>query len=359
MRTLVCIMLLLCMFAVPVFAEGSGFDVSAVEEKLPDDAREVGGTLTTDGSYDVRGAIARLYGKAKSILKERLNRELSELARIVAIAVVCAVSETVCADVRMRQIMSLCACAAVTLAAAGPLDSIAGELTEAIRALCDYGRAALPAVYTASALSGAVVSAGAKYAAVSLCMSVMMEALQRITIPLIYAFLAFSVSRCICQNAILDAAASVIKWSCVSVMTLLTMGVSAYITLTGALTGGADAIAVKGTRTVIASALPVVGGILSDAASVVLASAAVIKSSAGVFALVGVCALCLGPFLAIGVKMLLFRLCAALASAVEGKRLAALLGDISAALGMMLGVLGTVTIMLFISFTAAIRTVSG
>ena len=153
-------MLLLCMFAVPVFAEGSGFDVSAVEEKLPDDAREVGGTLTTDGSYDVRGAIARLYGKAKSILKERLNRELSELARIVAIAVVCAVSETVCADVRMRQIMSLCACAAVTRAAAGPLDSIAGELTEAIRALCDYGRAALPAVYTASALSGAVVSAG-------------------------------------------------------------------------------------------------------------------------------------------------------------------------------------------------------
>ena len=352
-------LLMLWILTVPVYAAESGINVSVVEDELTEEAREISGALTTDGSYDVRGAIARLYDSAKQKTVERVRLELRELARIVAIAVACAAAESVCSDGRIRQIVSISACAAVAMIAAGSFDSMAGELTEAIRALCDYGRASLPAVYTASALSGAVVSAGAKYAAICLCMSVMMDALQRITIPLIYAYLAFSVSRCVCRNAILDAAASALKWACVSVMTLLAMGVSAYITLTGALAGGADAIAVKGTRTVIASALPVVGGILSDAASVVLASASVIKSSAGVFALVGVCALCLGPFLAIGVKMLLFRLCAAISSAVEGKRLAALLGDLSVALGMMLGVLGTVTIMLFISFMAAIRTVSG
>jgi len=104
--------------------------------------------------------------------------------------------------------------------------------------------------------------------------------------------------------------------------------------------------------------LPVVGGIMSDASAVVLASASVIKNAAGVFALIGISAVCLAPFVAIGVKMLLFRLCAAVASAIEGKRLSQLLSDLSAALGMMLGVLGSVTIMLFISFMAAIKTVS-
>ena len=68
--------------------------------------------------------------------------------------------------------------------------------------------------------------------------------------------------------------------------------------------------------------------------------------------------MCLTPFIAIGVKMLLFRLCAAVASALEGKRLAMLLGDLSNAFGMMLGVMGCLTIMLFVSFMAAIRTVS-
>ena len=359
MRTVLCLCLMLCLLIVPVYAADGELDVGVVEDALDENAREVSGELTTDGSYDVRGAIGRMIDRAKEELSERARGEVKELARIVAIAVVCTVAEAVCTDERMAQIVSLCACAAVVLTAAGSLDSMAAELTEGIRKLCDYARAALPAVCTAAAVSGAVVSAGAKYAAVSLCMCVMMDVMQRIMIPLIYTYLAVCISRCVCPNALLGAVSGVIKWGCVTAMTALALGVSAYITLTGALTGGADAIAVKGARTVIASTLPVVGGILSDAASVVLASASVIKSSAGVFALIGVCALCLEPFAAIGVKMLLFRLCAALASAVEGKRLAALLGDLSTALGMMLGVLGTVTIMLFISFTAAIRTVSG
>ena len=82
------------------------------------------------------------------------------------------------------------------------------------------------------------------------------------------------------------------------------------------------------------------------------------RVAAGVFALVGVCALCLSPFLAIGVKLLLFRLCAAVASAAEGKRLAVLLGDMSTAFGMMLGVLGSLAILLFLAFLSAMRTVS-
>ena len=202
------------------------------------------------------------------------------------------------------------------------------------------------------------MSAGAKYAAVLLCLNIMIEIFGRLTIPLIYAYLALGVSRSVFPNAVLNAAASAAKWLAVTVMTVLTMGLSAYITLTGALSGGADAIAVKGAKSVIAGALPVVGGILSDAASAVLAGAAVIRNSAGVFALVGVCALCLSPFFAIGAKMLLFRLCAALASAAEGKRLSSLLGDMGTAFGMMLGVLGCLVILIFLSFLMAIRTVS-
>ena len=357
MRSLLCCLIFAFLLAAPVFAEEGGLDVSAVESGLPEEARQISGELVTDGSYDMRGAIERLFVRMRTTFIEKGRDELRELTRIVAVAVVCAVAETVCSEARVSEVISLCACASVIVMTAGSLDSMCAELTEAIRRLCDYARAALPAVFTASAVSGAAVSAGAKYAAVNLCLNIMMELLQRITLPLIYAYLALCVSRCACPNAVLNAAASTLKWACITVMTAATMGVGAYISLTGALTGGADAIAVKGAKTVIASALPVVGGILSDAASVVLASASVIKSSAGSFALVGVCALCLGPFAAIGVRMMLFRLCAAIASAIEGKRLAMLLGDLSAAMGMMLGVLGTMTIMLFISFMAAIRTV--
>lgn len=358
MKKLLFLFLLASLFIAPVWAEDAPLDVSAVEKDLDEEAREIGGELKTDGSYDLDGALGRLWKKARSEAAERVRAEGRTCTRLIAVAVLCAAAEALCDEGRIRELLSICACAAVTVGTLGSVDSLAGELNAAIGALGAYARGALSAVYTAAAVSGAVVSAGAKYAAVLLCLNIMMDVLSKLTIPLIYVYLALCISRCVLQNAVLNAAASAAKWLAVTMMTLLTMGASAYITLTGALSGGADAIAVKGTKSVIAGALPVVGGILSDAASAVLAAASVIRNSAGVFALVGVCALCLSPFLAIGVKLLLFRLCAAVASAAEGKRLAVLLGDMSTAFGMMLGVLGSLAILLFLAFLSAMRTVS-
>ena len=160
MKKLLFCLLFLLLLTAPAYAE-NGIDVSSVEEGLPEDAREISGELVTDGSYDMRGAIARLADRAKRELAERAGEELREMTRIVAIAVVCTVAQSVCSDSRMTEILSLCACASVVALTVGSLGGLASELTEAIRRLCDYARAALPAVFTASAVSGAVVSAGA------------------------------------------------------------------------------------------------------------------------------------------------------------------------------------------------------
>jgi len=354
----VVVLILLLLLTVPVYAEESPIDVSSAETELPADAVEITGKLVTDGNYDLDGAVGRLMRKAKQETIERMKSEAKDMLRLVAIAVVCSVAESLCPDGRTAEIISLCACAAAAAAVTGPIDSLAGRMDAALRTLSDYGRAVLPAVYTATAVSGAVVSAGARYAAVVLCLNILMDVLIRFAIPMIYAFLAICLSKSVFPNPVLNTAASTVKWCTTTGLTVVTLGISTYITLTGALTSGADAVAVKGGRMIISSALPVVGGIMSDASAVVLASASVIKNAAGVFALIGISAVCLAPFVAIGVKMLLFRLCAAVASAIEGKRLSQLLSDLSAALGMMLGVLGSVTIMLFISFMAAIKTVS-
>lgn len=344
--------------AAPIYAEDLPLDVSAAEEELPADVREITGSLVTDGSYDVGGAIGRFVDRAKRQAADRLKDEARDVVRIMMIAVICTIAESLCQEGRIREVVSLCACAATAIAVTGSIDSFAGQMIETIRTLGSYAGTVLPVVYTAAAVSGAVVSSGARYAAVLLCLNILMDLLLRLAVPLIYAFLALCLSRSMYPNPVLNTAVSVVKWCTITGMTVLTTVISVYIGFTGSLTAGADAITVKGGKMVISNALPVVGGILSDAASVVLASASVIKNSAGIYALVGICALCLSPFLAIGVKMLLFRLCATVASAIEGKRLAMLLGDLSTALGMMLGVLGCMAIMLFISLMAAIKTVS-
>jgi len=343
---------------VSVYAEELPLDVSAAEEELPADAKEIAGRLVTDGTYDVGGALGRLTARARTEALSRLKDEGKEMARIMMIAVVCVIAETLCREGRIKDVVSLCACAATAASVTGPIDSFADQMNETIQTLSGYAGSVLPVVYTAAAVSGAAVSSGAKYAAVVLCLDILMDLLIRFAVPMIYAFLALCLTRSLYPNPVLNTAASVVKWCTITGLSVVTTVIGIYIGFTGSLTAGADAIAVKGGKMIISKALPVVGGILSDAASVILASASVIKNSAGIYAIVGISALCLTPFIAIGVKMLLFRLCAAVASALEGKRLAVLLGDLSAALGMMLGVIGCVTIMLFISLMAAIKTVS-
>lgn len=343
--------------AEPVYADALP-EVQAVEDALPESEREVSGELSLDGGYDTTGALQRLFQRFITKAKEQLREELNYVAGLISIALICAVAAALCAEGSLKDYISIAGCCAAAVMLAGRLDGVIADAVSAINRLSDYSKAAMPAIFTAAAACGAVTSASAKYAAVCLAMDVIMSAAQRLIIPLIYAYIAISISSSIFPNPILKTAARLSKWCATTAMTVLTLAFSAYISLTSLVTGSADAVAVKTAKTVISNSLPVVGGIVSDAASVVLSAASVIKNSAGVFSLVAVCALCAAPFAALSVKMLLFKATAAAADMIEGGRLSALINDMGTALGMLLGLVGCCGIMLFISIMSGIKVVT-
>lgn len=333
-------------------------EVNAVEQALPEGEREVSGELSLDGSYDTTGALKRLWQRVLDTAAEQLRNELGYAAGLIAIALVCAVASTLCGGGSAEDYINIAGCCAAAMLLAGRLDGVISDAVSAVNALSDYSKAAMPAIFTAAAACGAVVSASAKYAAVCLAMDVIMSAAQRLIVPLIYTYIAISISNSIFQNPILRTAARISKWCATTAMTALTLAFSAYISLTSLISGSADAVAVKTAKTVISNSLPIVGGIVSDAASVVLSAASVIKNSAGAFSLIAVCALCAAPFAALFVKILLFKATAAAADMIEGGRLSALISDMGTALGMLLGLVGCCGIMLFISIMSGIKVVT-
>ena len=338
-------------------ADGDTIDVSGVEDGLGEDEREVAGRLVTDGGYDIDGAISRLMERLKYEAVERMRSELASVTGLLAVVLLCALSESICSGTRAAAYIPICACAAIVAGFAGSVDGVFTQTARAINDIADYSRSAMLTVCTAAAASGAMVSSAAKYAAAGFCLDLIIELTERLTLPLIYAYTALAAARSVLRDPVLSSVVSAVKWLAITVMTVLTMGSAAYIGLVGAITGGADAAAVKAAKAVVSGALPVVGGIISDASSVVLASAGMIKSSAGAYALIVICVMCAAPFAALGVKSLVFKAVSAISSAFGGGRVQTLLSDLSGALAMMLGLLGSVAIMLFISFSAIIRSV--
>lgn len=332
--------------------------IGEAEKVLPDEARDISGGLDSNGTYDAEGALARLFDKFIETLRRSLKESISDVLGLVAIAVCSALTGSFARDAVIRDYISIAGVCAAAGTLIGGVDGLVEQTSTTLAQMSDYSRAALPAVFTAVSVCGAPVSAPARCAAVCLAIDVLMSMAQGFVIPLVYAYLALALSGALFDNPVLKSCQRFAKWLATTFMTGFTIVFSGYIGLTGIVTSGVDAVATRTARTVISTALPVVGGIISDAAATVLSAAGIIKNSAGALSLVAVAALCAAPFAALSAKLLLFRAAACACDMVPNAKLSAFINDVGTALGILLGLVGCCAIMLFISFTTAIRMVS-
>ena len=134
---------------------------------------------------------------------------------------------------------------------------------------------------------------------------------------------------------------------------------TAWLGITGAVSGAADAVTSRAAKTAISAALPVVGGVISDAASTVVAGAGLLKSAVGAFGLIAAASVCLVPFLTLGLRYLCYKAAAALAAAFADRRVSGLINELGGVFGMVLGVVGAAALMLFISIISVTKAVSG
>ena len=340
-------------------AAGDEAGLSHLREGLSREELEIGGSLSPTGTYDAAGALARLWESLRERGLEELRAQLRSSLRLVVLILFCSLAEGLTENRAAREGIGLAACCTAAMWIAGDWDSGIAQATSVLLRLSDYSRAALPVLYTAAAASGAMSSAPLRYAACSLAMEVLMSLSRSLVLPLIYAYLALSLTGCLTDSSLLRALQRLVKWSAVTLLSAVTMLFGFAIALSSAVAASADAAAVKAARTVISAALPVVGGILADSAGTLLSAASVIRSTAGAFSLIAVCTLCSGPFLFLLLKMLLLRAAGTLAELLPGGALARLLDECANTFAMLLALVGCAGAMLFISLAAGMRAVSG
>ena len=356
MRRLLIVLLLLPLFIVPCSAEGD--ILSEVTEAIPETAREVRGLIRDDGSYDAKGAALRLWERFLQSVRAEIRSELGIGTGMVAIGLSVSLAAVFTEKSAVTSYLNAAGVCAVSALLLGGMDSLVSSTADTLYMLSDYSHAAIPAIFTAAAASGAAVSAPVKYAAVSVALDLLMKLANNIILPLVYSYLALSVSGGLFDNSILRCGKRAVKWCIVTSMTVLTLAFTTFISVSGAITGSADALAVKTARTVISTTLPVVGGLISDAASTVLSGAALIKNTAGTIALAAVCAMCAEPFARLLVRSLIFKAGAAICGMMPGIKLSAVIEDVGTAVNFLMGLVGCTSIILFVSLSSAIRTVN-
>lgn len=226
---------------------------------------------------------------------------------------------------------------------------------QTVRELQEYGNLLVGVLASALAARGGVTVSAALYAGTAVFHGVLGAAVSSVFMPMLWMFLALAVADGALGDKLLSRLKALLKWMMEWSLKLTLYLFTGYMTITGVISGTADAAAAKAARIAISGAVPVVGGILADAADAVLLSASALGSGAGVWGILTVIACFCVPALRLGCQYLLLKITAAAGGALGGLRCVSLAEDFAGALGLQLALVSTQTVLLLISTVCFLR----
>ncbi len=244
--------------------------------------------------------------------------------------------------------VELCGVVAIACTLLKPTNALIALGAQTVQEMSEYGKLLLPVITGAMAAQGGAVTSAGLYATTAVFNMLLSTAVSKLLVPMVYIYLALSLANGAVGDALLVKLRDLIKWGMTWGLKLVLYAFTGYISITGVISGTTDQAALKATKLTISGMVPVVGSILSDASETILLSAGMVKNAVGVYGLLAILAIAIGPFLRIGLQYLLLKLTGTLCAIFAEKKLTGILEDISGAMGLLLAMTGTMCLMLLI-----------
>lgn len=319
-----------------LWQEAEGYGVSR-EGSLEDGLSN----LLTDGLYQAKGL---------------LKKSMATGWKLLAVVLMCSLAEG--AEKKEGiQAVNLAGTMAITALTMTDISSMMGLGRETIGRMNLFSGILLPVMAALSAATGGITAAAARQGATVLFSKLLIAAMDKLLIPLVYSYVAVSCAHSAVGNPGLKKLAGVLKSTATFLLTTFLLAFVSYLTASGAVAGSVDASAIKAARLAISRAIPVVGSILADASESVLVGAGILRSSVGVAGMLVVLAICLTPFLQLAFQYLVYKGVAALCATVAQPRLSQLIDAIGSAFGIVLGMTGAGALVLLMSLVSAMKAV--
>lgn len=325
------------------------------------DVEEMGeaylGDVSIDTDLDAVTVLKDIWAEGKSYLSGILRDAVGSCMVLLAIVLLFGLGEGLESGIKVLPILPIASCLALTAVAVGDVFSLVGMGRESMEEMAMFSKVLVPSMAAATSATGAVSSAVAKQMATLLFSDVLITLINTVFLPLTFAFIALSVGHAALGNEGLKRIATFIKWLVQTSLGLVLLGFIGYLNISGAISGSADAMTVKAAKFTMSNVIPVIGGILSDAAETVLVGASLLRSAIGVFGMLVIVGICLVPFLQLGAHYLAYKITSALASMVADSRSAGLIDAIGSAFGLVLAMTAASALLLLISVVSAISVV--
>lgn len=333
-----------------------------ITDAMPDSAKELlDDTDKVENFTSLGDGLSGLWERTCKLLAVTVQDSLGGVVLIMSAILLCSLAEDcfgAAGGGRMLDPVPLVGTMVILLAVGSNMKSLMGLGEQTIEELDIFSKALLPTLSAAAAAGGCAVSASVRQVATVFFSDLLISLIRSMLLPLVWVFVALSAADAILPAGRLSGIAQGLHKAATWLLSGSLLLFTGYLSLSGAFASSADSLTLRMARSAIGTAIPVVGGIISDAADTILAGAGVLRQSVGIVGTLTILATCILPFLKLGVQYLLLKLSAFFAAAVAPEPLVKLLHALSSAFGLVLGMTGATAAMLLISVASSVKVVS-
>ncbi len=179
--------------------------------------------------------------------------------------------------------------------------------------------------------------------------------IQSILIPVILLVASISIISKISDKVQVEKIAKFLKSSTTFFLGLVLTIFVGVVSLEGTLASSVDGITAKTAKTIVSSAVPVVGKILGDVVDSVLGCGVILKNAVGFLGVIIIIGICILPILKLSILTISYKLLASVSEVVADSQIVSLLEQVADIFKILLGILVTVSFMVMIGTTLLVK----
>lgn len=178
---------------------------------------------------------------------------------------------------------------------------------------------------------------------------------QDILIPMILIITSISIISKISDKVQIEKISKFLKSSTTWFLGLILTIFVGVVSLEGTLASSVDGITAKTAKTLVSSAVPVVGKILGDVVDSVLGCGVILKNAVGFLGVIIIVGICILPILKLAVLTFSYKLVASVSEVIADTKIVKLLDEIADIFKILLAILISVSFMVIIGTTLLIK----
>lgn len=259
----------------------SGLD-SETKERLGDLGIE---DVNFSSLFDV--SFSKIFSFVKKAAEGKLESPLKSLMKLLSVIILIAVCESFMPDDdKMKNVINMAAVLFSVTVIISPLYDAMESAVSSVGVCADFMKSLIPV------LVGIVSASGNPSLAVSFqsCAFAAAEVISALgknyVVPIVGAVTALDLTGSLMPSMKLSGITELVKKTVIQTLSFTATLYVSFLGIKGALANAADTVASKGIKLVISSAVPIVGGAVSEAYSGIIGSLVLVRSTVGIFGII-------------------------------------------------------------------------